>query len=99
MYPIERYLKTLKGYVQLCTHPHGSITEGYTTEEVLDFCMEYMQDYPITRRKVWDDKEDPMMNDEIIEGNGQTRILSADIRHWIHKFILNNAKSLQSYRE
>ena len=29
MYPIERYLCTLKGYVRNKAHPEGSIAEGY----------------------------------------------------------------------
>jgi len=99
MYPIEWYLKTLKGYVRQRAHPEGSMAEGYAREEAIGFCTEYMQDYPITRRRVWDDKEDPTMNDEITEGSGRPKTLSADIRHWIHEFVLNNAESLQSYRE
>jgi hypothetical protein len=33
MYPIERYLRTLKGYVRNKAHPKGSIAEGYILEE------------------------------------------------------------------
>ena len=29
MYPIERYMKTLKDYVRAYAHPEGSIAEGY----------------------------------------------------------------------
>jgi hypothetical protein len=38
MYPIERYLKTLKGYVQNKARPEGRMAEGYALEEVLGFC-------------------------------------------------------------
>ena len=38
MYPIERYLRTLKGYVKNKAHPEGSIAEGYISEECLTFC-------------------------------------------------------------
>jgi hypothetical protein len=43
---------------------------GYSTEEALGFCMEYIQEVKSTRRRVWDEKEEPIMHDEIIEGNG-----------------------------
>jgi hypothetical protein len=35
MYPIERYLKTLKGYVWNKARPKGSMVEGYALEEAL----------------------------------------------------------------
>lgn len=38
MYPIERYLRTLKGYVRNKAHPEGSIAEGYVAEECMTFC-------------------------------------------------------------
>ncbi|XP_071714365.1 uncharacterized protein [Rutidosis leptorrhynchoides] len=38
MYPIERYLGTLKSYVRKKSKPEGSIAEGYLVEECLSFC-------------------------------------------------------------
>ena len=37
MYPLERYMGILKGYVRICNRPEGSIGEGYTSEEVIEF--------------------------------------------------------------
>ena len=42
MYPFERYMGILKGYVRNRHRPEGSIIEGYATEEVIDFCTDYM---------------------------------------------------------
>ena len=80
MYPMERYLKTLKGYVRNRTRLEASMGEGYAIDEALGFCTEYMQTYTITSHRVWDDKEDPTMNDEILEGVGRLRILTPKIR-------------------
>nr|AAX95013.1 transposon protein, putative, CACTA, En/Spm sub-class [Oryza sativa Japonica Group]ABA95448.1 transposon protein, putative, CACTA, En/Spm sub-class [Oryza sativa Japonica Group] len=41
---ISRYLGILKGYVWNRSHPEGSIIESYTTEEVIDFCVDYMSE-------------------------------------------------------
>ena len=41
MYPIERYLQTLKNYVRNPTCPEGSIAEGYLIDECLTFCSRY----------------------------------------------------------
>jgi len=43
-----------------------------------------------TRRKVWDDKEEPTMHDEVLEGNGCPHKQSVDLRAWAHTFILHN---------
>jgi hypothetical protein len=43
MYPMERYLKTFKGYVRQQAQPKGSMAQGYIMDEALGFCTEYMQ--------------------------------------------------------
>ncbi|KAD3336088.1 hypothetical protein E3N88_31607 [Mikania micrantha] len=37
MYPFERYMGFLKGYVRNRNRPEGSIVEGYVSEEVIEF--------------------------------------------------------------
>lgn len=44
MWPFERYMAILKGYVQNCAHPKGSMIEGYITKEVVECCIDYLQD-------------------------------------------------------
>jgi hypothetical protein len=44
MYPIERYLRTLKGYVRNKAHLEGSIAEGYILEECMKFCCRFVED-------------------------------------------------------
>jgi hypothetical protein len=44
MFPYERFLAVLKAYVRNHAHPEGSIMEGYTTEEVVKCCMDYVKD-------------------------------------------------------
>ncbi|XP_077233608.1 uncharacterized protein LOC143875914 [Tasmannia lanceolata] len=43
MYPIERYLLTLKSYVRNRNRVGGSIAEGYLAEECLTFCARYLE--------------------------------------------------------
>ncbi|XP_068466379.1 uncharacterized protein [Phaseolus vulgaris] len=42
MYPVERYMKILKGYVKNQCRPEASIIERYISEESIEFCSEYM---------------------------------------------------------
>ncbi|GJY53589.1 uncharacterized protein Tco_0445253 [Tanacetum coccineum] len=46
MYPFERYMGFLKGYVRKRYRPEASIIQGYATEEVIKFCTDYMKDVP-----------------------------------------------------
>jgi hypothetical protein len=42
MYPVERYMKTLKGYVRNMARPEASMAEGYLKEECFGFITEYL---------------------------------------------------------
>lgn len=100
MYPIERYMKTLKDYVRTLAHPEGSIAEGYRMEETLGFCTEYMRQYKGTSHRVWDANEEAIMNDEILRSNSQRkRKMSDEFRRYAHAFVLDNAAKLEQWRE
>jgi hypothetical protein len=43
MFLYERYLAVLKSNVRNCAHPEGSIMEGYTTEEMVECCADYVK--------------------------------------------------------
>ncbi|KAL4556637.1 hypothetical protein LXL04_034791 [Taraxacum kok-saghyz] len=43
MYPFERRLGYLKGYVRNRHRPEGSIVRGYAIEEVTEFCTNYLK--------------------------------------------------------
>ena len=42
MYPVERCMKILKGYVKNPYRPQASIVERYIVEEAIKFCTMYM---------------------------------------------------------
>ena len=42
IYPVERYMKILKGYVKNQCRPEASIIERYILEESIEFCSEYL---------------------------------------------------------
>jgi hypothetical protein len=44
MYLYECHMVVMKGYVRNCAHPEGSMIEGYTTEEVIECCVDYIKD-------------------------------------------------------
>ncbi|XP_078179598.1 uncharacterized protein LOC144573719 [Carex rostrata] len=44
MYPFERYMGILKGYVRNRYRPEGSIIRAYAAEEVIEYCTQYLDD-------------------------------------------------------
>jgi hypothetical protein len=44
MYPYERHMVVMKGYVCNRAHPEGSMIEGNTTKEVIECCVDYIKD-------------------------------------------------------
>ena len=98
MYPYERYFKTVKGFVRNLAKPEGSIAQGYQVEQALGFITEYMSEYNVTTRRVWDDKEEPTMVDEILEGKGKPKRLSDELRSAMHDFVLDNSAHVEPYR-
>ncbi|XP_040369557.1 uncharacterized protein LOC121051349 [Rosa chinensis] len=60
MYPIERYLFTLKKYVRNKNLPEGCIAEGYIIEECLSFCVMYLSDGVDSKRtRIGRNADDP----------------------------------------
>ncbi len=47
---------------------------------------------------MWDEKEDACMNDEVLEGNGRPRIMSANLRDMAHSFVLQNVVLMSTWR-
>nr|ABA97043.1 transposon protein, putative, CACTA, En/Spm sub-class [Oryza sativa Japonica Group] len=44
MFPFERYMGVLKKYVRNHARPEASIAKGFGTEEVIEFCVEFIED-------------------------------------------------------
>jgi hypothetical protein len=44
MYPYERHMVIMNGYVCNRAHPEGCMIEGYTTEEIIECYADYIND-------------------------------------------------------
>jgi hypothetical protein len=44
MFPFEQFFAVLKKYICNCARPEGSIAKGYVTEEVIEFCVDYVDE-------------------------------------------------------
>ena len=43
-FPFERFMGVLKKYVHNRARPEGSMSKGYGTEEVIEFCVDFLPD-------------------------------------------------------
>ncbi|XP_057453002.1 uncharacterized protein LOC130744857 [Lotus japonicus] len=94
MYPVERYMKILKGYTMNPYRPEASIVERYIAEEAIEFCSNYLSEVdaigvPKSR------------HDGRCEGMGtqglNVKCMTWKVLHPAHLYILNNTDEVQPY--
>ena len=98
MYPFEQFMKGLKSFVKNKSKSESSMAHGYLKEESIGFLNEYLSNYTPTTKRTWDDKEEPAMNDEILEGIKKDRVMSPKFQKLIHGFVLDNTEYMEPYR-
>ncbi|XP_039146815.1 uncharacterized protein LOC120284059 [Dioscorea cayenensis subsp. rotundata] len=104
MYPIERFLATLKRYVRNRARPEGSIAEAYIANECLTFCSMYLHGVETKFNK---DERNVDSNQEggLSVFSQRLRLLGAgkyveldkmeiDMAHW---YILKNCEEIDSF--
>jgi hypothetical protein len=98
MYPVERYMKTLKTYVRSMARPEASMAEGYLKEECIGFVMEYLQRFDVVHRRVWDVDEEYGDVEEVLEGAGKPHVMSPALRDLAHQYALANMAIMQPWQ-
>ena len=97
MYPIERYMKTLKEYVRNMARPEACMAEGYVRDECLGFITEYLQRFEVVDRRVWDADEEYGDAEEVLEGAGAKYIMTAALRDLAHQYALLNLSLMEAW--
>ncbi|XP_068319542.1 uncharacterized protein [Pyrus communis] len=108
MYPIERYLQTLRRYVRNKGRPEGSIAEAYLVDECLSFCSMYLRDVE-SRRTRRGRNEDGIGRGvsgglSIFDskgcymGSGENVELDLNVLDQCHRYILNNCDEVSPFR-
>ncbi|CAN1181773.1 hypothetical protein LINPERHAP2_LOCUS35603 [Linum perenne] len=106
MYPIERFLNTLKGFVRNKAHPEGSIAESYLVDECLTFCSMYLDGIE-TQFNAPERNFDTEICDELSIFSSKVRLLGAsdyvqptsNELNQMHWYILSNCEEVQPYME
>ncbi|TYK05234.1 uncharacterized protein E5676_scaffold108G00430 [Cucumis melo var. makuwa] len=101
MYPFERYMKTLKGFVRNQSRPEGCIAERYLAEECILFYKNCVQGS--TRLDDKQRRNEEFNNDIILEGRpistGKEITLSDEVLNLAHQYVLFNTKAVEPYIE
>ncbi|XP_077252318.1 uncharacterized protein LOC143891659 [Tasmannia lanceolata] len=104
MYPVERFLFTLKSYVRNRNYVEGSIADGYLAKECLTFCSRYLEGVESKLNR-------PLRNDEDVQceieegfsmfsttgrplGEGKTRPLDRATIEQAHRYVLFNCHAV-----
>ena len=95
MYPVERYMKILKGYTMNLHRPEASIVERYIAKEGIEYATDFLSEadaigVPKSRH-----------DDGRYEGKGtqgcNVKCMTWEVRHPAHLYILNNIDEVQPY--
>ena len=90
MYPIERYMKTLRHYVRNMARPKAYMAEGYARDECLGFITVYLHKFEVVDRRVWDANEEYGDGKEVLEKAGTKYLMTPTLRDLAHQYALTN---------
>lgn len=99
MYPLERYMKLLKGHVRTYYRPEASMALGYIKDETLGYVTEYMAGYEVVKTRVWQSEEDEGVIGEVLQGAGKSLRLTERVRNLAHQYVLENTVVMQPWLE
>lgn len=103
MFFLERFMKTLKGFVRQRARPEGSMAEGWLIQESLVYITEFLSSANPEMPRLWTPEIDMRVTGEEAQGKGIVRKMDSHLRDKINKFcILNSApmeKWIASYEE
>ncbi|CAL2256125.1 unnamed protein product [Prunus armeniaca] len=94
MYPFERYMKVLKGYVHNRTRPEGCIVEWYIAEEAVEFCTEHLSDVST----VGVPSSQKMRVSKSLSGCTMS-VVDRDLLNQAHLYVLENTEEVLPYIE
>ena len=95
MYPLERYIKVLKGYVRNRNHLDGCIVECYIAEEALEFCTQYLSG--IDAIGIPSSMKDEWKYGKPLPGGRAMTINEYNLVERAHHYVLQNTTIMQSY--
>jgi hypothetical protein len=95
MYPFERYMKTLKGYVRNHYRPEGCIAECYVAEEALEFCTDYLKNTK-SIGNTYERVDERNRTGKPLSGSTM-EVVDSKLLNEAHLYVLRNSTGVESY--
>jgi hypothetical protein len=92
MYPMEKMMKVIKGYVRNMSQLEGSMVKGYVLDEIMGFVIEYLYEFQHVSKRIWDVEEEEGVVGEALEHVVEKIVLSSTLRDLAHNYVLTNTK-------
>lgn len=98
MFFLERFMKTLKGFVRQKARPEGSMAEGWLVQESCVFISGYLTQKTNVPH-LWSTKDDDRVVGEVPQGNGVRKLFDEVMRTRVNNYCMMNSKEMQKWYE
>lgn len=99
MFFLERFMKTLKGFVRQRARPEGSMAMGWLVKESLVYITEFLTTTDPDMPKLWSQEEDERVTGVVPQGQGVQRVMDETLRQKINKFCILNSSAMEKWIE
>ncbi|MCO5586268.1 hypothetical protein L7F22_040207 [Adiantum nelumboides] len=99
MFFLERFMKTLKGFVRQRARPKGSMAKGWMVQESCVFISEYLTRSQNNIIELWNIKDDERVVSEVPQGNGVVKRFSEAERTKVSDYCMMNTDIMQRWYE
>lgn len=99
MFFLERFMKTLKGFVRQRARPEGSMAEGWLVQESCVFISEYLSRSQNNVLELWSTKDDDRLVGDVPQGNGVVQRFSEEVRTKVSNYCMMNTDGMQRWYE
>jgi len=100
MFFLERFMKTLKGFVRQKARPEGSMSEGWLVQESCVFISEYLaHNKDKNMPHLWSTKDDDRVMGEVPQGNGLLKVFDEAMRTKVTNYCMMNSEEMQKWYE
>ena len=97
MFFLERFMKTLKGFVRQRARPEGSMAEGWLIQESLVYITKFLSSLDPGMPRLWTPDSDSRIEGEEAQGKGLVRKMDSQLRGKINKFCIMNSQPMERW--
>lgn len=97
MFFLERFMKTLKGYVRQKARPEGSMAEGWLVSESLVYIAEWLSGAGRAGDALWRTIDDERISGIVMVGPGVEKSMTEDLEAKINRFCMLHSPVMEKW--